>query len=69
MKTSCALPTMAMPRINVVRVVCTFGVTIATLLPVSALVRVDLPAFGAPISAMKPQRVSLWSVVAQPSIA
>ena len=47
---------MAMPR-NSVRVVCTLGVTIATLLPTSALISVDLPAFGAPISAMKPQRV------------
>src|SRR5438045_3366287 len=47
---------MAMPR-NSVRVVCTFGVTIATLLPTSALISVDLPALGAPISAMKPQRV------------
>src|SRR4051812_37435027 len=47
---------MAIPR-NSVRVVCTLGVTIATLLPTSALISVDLPAFGAPISAMKPQRV------------
>src|SRR5881394_2422617 len=47
---------MAMPR-NSARVVCTLGVTIATLLPTSALVSVDLPALGAPISAMKPQRV------------
>src|SRR5262245_14293371 len=30
----------------------------ATLAPTSALTRVDLPTFGAPISAMKPQRVA-----------
>src|SRR5205807_171822 len=47
---------MAMPR-NSVRVVCTLGVTIATLLPTSALISVDLPALGAPISATKPQRL------------
>ena len=35
------------------------GVTIETLVPTSALISVDLPAFGAPISATKPQRVSL----------
>src|SRR4029078_2240086 len=45
------------PR-NSVRVVCTLGVTIATLLPTSALISVDLPALGAPISAMKPQRLA-----------
>ena len=57
MNTSCAWPSIAMPRSSV-RVVCTLGVTIATLLPTSALISVDLPALGAPISAMKPQRVS-----------
>src|ERR1700683_1460004 len=46
---------MAMPRISA-RVVCTFGVTIETLLPTSALTRVDLPTFGAPITATNPQR-------------
>src|SRR5262249_43350102 len=56
-KISCAAPAIAMPRIRA-RVVCTFGVTIETLLPTSALRSVDLPAFGVPISAMKPQRVS-----------
>src|SRR5262245_9168890 len=56
-KMSCALPASAMPRTSA-RVVCTLGVTIATLAPVSALVSVDLPALGAPISAMKPQRVA-----------
>ena len=40
------------------RVVCTFGVTIEILAPTSALSSVDLPAFGAPISATKPQRVA-----------
>jgi hypothetical protein len=34
-----------------VRVVCTFGVTIASLRPTSWFNSVDLPAFGAPISA------------------
>ena len=59
---------MAMPRSSV-RVVCTLGVTIATLLPTSALISVDLPALGAPISAMKPQRVppSVGSRHRQPS--
>ena len=51
------LPSIAMPR-NSVRVVCTLGVTMATLLPTRALISVDLPALGAPISAMKPQRVA-----------
>ena len=31
--------------------------TIDTLLPTRALMRVDLPALGAPINATKPQRV------------
>src|ERR1700754_4159545 len=56
-KMSWADPSIAMPRTSV-RVVCTLGETIATLLPTSALVSVDLPALGAPISATKPQRVS-----------
>src|SRR5689334_22976129 len=58
---------MAMPR-NSVRVVCTLGVTIATLLPTIALISVDLPAFGAPISAMKPQRVPPSTVAAGSAI-
>ena len=44
-------------RATSARVVCTFGVTIETLAPTSALISVDLPALGAPISATKPQRV------------
>ena len=48
---------MAMPR-SVVRVVCTLRLTIATLVPTSVLTSVDLPALGAPITAMKPQRVA-----------
>ena len=67
MNTSCAWPSIAMPR-NSARVVCTLGVTIATLLPTSALISVDLPALGAPISAMKPQRVSSLSLVAASAI-
>ena len=57
-----------MPRSSA-RVVCTLGVTIATLVPTSALISVDLPALGAPISAMKPQRRRLPIAVAaaQPS--
>jgi hypothetical protein len=47
---SCASPTIAIPSSRA-RVVCTFGVTIASLLPTSWLSSVDLPAFGAPISA------------------
>ena len=39
------------------RVVCALWVTMATLAPTSALIRVDLPLFGAPISATKPQRL------------
>ena len=40
------------------RVVCTLWLTIETLVPTSALTSVDLPALGAPMTAMKPQRVS-----------
>ena len=54
--TSCASPSIAMPRSSA-RVVCTLCETIATLLPTSALISVDLPTFGAPIKATKPQRV------------
>src|SRR5262249_61216211 len=46
---------MAMPRMRL-RVVCTLGVTIETFEPTSALIIVDFPTFGAPISAAKPQR-------------
>ena len=53
--TSCAVPSIAMPRTSA-RVVCTFGLTIVTLAPTSALTSVDLPALGAPIRATKPQR-------------
>src|ERR1700731_938065 len=55
MKTSWASACVAMPRSNV-RVVCTLWETIATLAPTIALIRVDLPTLGAPISAMNPQR-------------
>src|ERR1700748_3856918 len=43
-----------MPRISA-RVVCTLRETIVTLEPTSALTSVDLPTFGAPIRATKPQ--------------
>src|SRR5262249_18734458 len=42
---------------NNARVVCTLCDTIATLVPTSALISVDLPTLGAPISATNPQRV------------
>ena len=48
-------PAIAMPRTGM-RVVCTLGLTMATLEPTSALTRVDLPALGAPMMAQKPQR-------------
>src|SRR5436190_22536592 len=47
---------------NRVRVVYTFWVTIASLCPTSWFNRVDLPAFGAPISATNPQRVAASSL-------
>src|ERR1043165_8476366 len=53
--TSCASPTTATPR-TTARVVCTLRETIETFEPTSALVSVDLPAFGVPIRATKPQR-------------
>ena len=63
MKTSCEAPSIAMPRTGI-RVVCTLWLTIETLLCTSALISVDLPALGAPISAMKPQRLApSWSCV------
>ena len=65
-KMSCALPSMAMPRISA-RVVCTLRETMVTLAPTSALSSVDLPALGAPISATKPQRVSLAALRRHPS--
>src|SRR5581483_3089115 len=52
---TCDEPMSAMPRTGP-RVVCALWVTIDTLAPTSALVRVDLPLFGAPIRATKPQR-------------
>src|SRR5205085_2037987 len=52
-----AAPATTIPR-TIARVVCTLRLTIETFEPTSALTRVDLPAFGAPISATKPQRVS-----------
>ena len=40
------------------RVVCGLSETIATLAPTIALASVDLPTFGRPASATKPERVS-----------
>src|SRR5690606_13657494 len=47
----------AMPRTRA-RVVCTLRETMDTLVPTRALTSVDLPAFGAPMRATKPQRVA-----------
>src|SRR5688572_14023908 len=52
----CERSSMTMPRISA-RVVCTLLETMVTFEPTSALTSVDLPTFGAPISATKPQRV------------
>src|SRR5580704_2552765 len=54
--TNCDAPSMAMPRMSE-RVVCTLCETMVTFEPTSALSSVDLPTFGAPISATNPQRV------------
>ena len=51
---------MAMPRTSA-RVVCTLRLTIDTFEPTSALISVDLPALGAPISATKAQRIAAAS--------
>src|SRR3546814_1462013 len=56
---SCTSPAIAIP-ISRVRVVCTLGLTIATFWPTSALVSVDLPAFGAPTMATTPQCSVIW---------
>lgn len=56
--TSWLAPSMTMPRTGT-RVVCTLCETIDTLVPTSALTRVDLPALGLPKMAMKPQR-GVW---------
>src|SRR5690625_987773 len=50
-------PSIAMPRMRL-RVVCTLCVTIEIFAPTMAFISVDLPAFGSPISATKPQRVA-----------
>src|SRR6516225_1815246 len=55
---TCASPSVATPSTRV-RVVCGLGVTIASLWPTSRLSSVDLPAFGAPISATWPHRVGV----------
>src|SRR5258708_5161840 len=47
-----------MPR-TVERVVCALRETTETLEPTSALIKVDLPALGAPIKATKPHDVSV----------
>ena len=57
MNTSWLAPSMAMPRTGI-RVVCTLWLTMLTLAPTRVLTSVDLPAFGAPMMAMKPKRVA-----------
>src|SRR4029450_10813087 len=57
-KISCERPSIVMPRTSA-RVVCTLCDMMLTFDPTSALSNVDLPALGAPISAMKPHLVSL----------
>src|SRR5439155_22625808 len=54
--TSCQSSPLATPRIAR-RVVCGLSDTIATLRPTIALTSVDLPTFGRPASATKPDRV------------
>ena len=71
MNTSWLAPSTAMPRTGI-RVVCTLRLTMLTLAPTRVLTSVDLPAFGAPMTAMKPQRVSgagAWSLIGGPSHA
>ena len=51
------------------RVVCTLWVTIDTFAPTSRLTSVDLPAFGAPISATKPECVCRRAVASVISAA
>src|SRR6195952_2467012 len=62
-----ALLSITMPRISA-RVVCTLRETIVTLEPTSALTSVDLPTFGAPISATKPQLVAAGALSVEDSI-
>src|SRR5271166_1563002 len=54
----CTGPSNAIPSSRV-RVVCGLGVTMASLRPTSRLSSVDLPAFGAPISATWPHRTGV----------
>src|SRR5690606_7165298 len=66
MKMSWLSPASAMPRMGT-RVVCTLRETIDTFAPTSALTSVDLPALGAPITAMNPHRVVVGAVSEVPS--
>src|SRR6266849_2123661 len=54
-KIICAHDKVLTPRIRV-RVVCGLGLTIASLAPTRAFSNVDLPTFGRPTKATKPQR-------------
>src|SRR5947207_4951934 len=63
MKISWEPPSTAMP-LRSARVVCALWVTIATFGPTGALTRVDLPALGAPRTAMNPQRGAAASSMA-----
>src|SRR5712692_6124649 len=54
-KITCACGEVLTPRIRV-RVVCGLGLTLASLAPTKAFSNVDLPTFGRPTKATKPQR-------------
>ena len=54
-KTNCAAPTVRMPVIRC-RVVCALLEVMLIFCPTSALSRVDLPTFGLPTMAIRPQR-------------
>src|SRR5450756_1362950 len=60
-RTSCASGRCTIPRITC-RVVCGRPEVIATLLPTSALVRVDFPAFGRPMIDANPDRNSVTTM-------
>src|SRR4051812_49425061 len=65
---SCASGRCTMPR-TTVRVVCGLSEVMTTLVPTSALVRVDLPALGRPTNDTNPLRWPPWSVVLCSAIA
>ncbi len=54
-KMTCASSRVRIPMMRL-RVVCGLGDTIATFCPTNWLINVDLPTFGRPITATKPER-------------